>query len=209
MHYREALSSAFFEFPKKIQKSIKKLLTLGAICVNIMERYLISIILRVQFNGRIPAFQAGRVGSIPITRSIFLLCTRSSAGQSNCLLSSRSGVRIPPGTPTTKQWLGVLPIAVRLYYSPKGERTLVGVAQLVRASDCGSEGRGFESHHPPHKKPQPNSVEVFQFYLLRKFYWTSPVILLTQCYLASPSFKLLEANRISLRVKRVISLCIA
>lgn len=26
----------------------------------------------------------------------------------------------------------------------------VGVAQLVRASDCGSEGRGFKSHHPPH-----------------------------------------------------------
>ena len=73
MHYREALSSAFYEFPKKIQKSIKKLLTLGAICVNIMERYLISIILRVQFNGRIPAFQAGRVGSIPITRSILCL----------------------------------------------------------------------------------------------------------------------------------------
>ena len=23
------------------------------------------------------------------------------------------------------------------------------VAQLVRASDCGSEGRGFETHHPP------------------------------------------------------------
>ena len=28
-------------------------------------------------------------------------------------------------------------------------RALVGVAQLVRASDCGSECRGFESHHPP------------------------------------------------------------
>ena len=26
---------------------------------------------------------------------------------------------------------------------------LVGIAQLVSASDCGSEGRGFESHHPP------------------------------------------------------------
>lgn len=26
-----------------------------------------------------------------------------------------------------------------------------GVAQLVRASGCGSEGRGFESHHPPQK----------------------------------------------------------
>lgn len=25
----------------------------------------------------------------------------------------------------------------------------VVVAQLVRASVCGSEGRGFESHHPP------------------------------------------------------------
>ena len=26
---------------------------------------------------------------------------------------------------------------------------MVDVAQLVRASDCGSEGRGFESLHPP------------------------------------------------------------
>ena len=32
--------------------------------------------MRVQFNGRIPAFQAGRVGSIPITRSKF--CALSS-----------------------------------------------------------------------------------------------------------------------------------
>ncbi len=26
---------------------------------------------------------------------------------------------------------------------------MVGVAQLVRVPDCGSEGRGFESHLPP------------------------------------------------------------
>jgi len=26
---------------------------------------------------------------------------------------------------------------------------MVDVAQQVRASDCGSEGRGFESHLPP------------------------------------------------------------
>lgn len=26
---------------------------------------------------------------------------------------------------------------------------LADVAQLVRASDCGSEGRGFKSHHSP------------------------------------------------------------
>ena len=27
-----------------------------------------------------------------------------------------------------------------------------GIAQLVSASDCGSEGRGFESHYPPQNK---------------------------------------------------------
>ena len=27
-----------------------------------------------------------------------------------------------------------------------------GIAQLVRASDCGSESRGFEPHYPPFKK---------------------------------------------------------
>ena len=27
---------------------------------------------------------------------------------------------------------------------------MVGIAQLVRALDCGSRGRGFESHYPPH-----------------------------------------------------------
>jgi hypothetical protein len=26
---------------------------------------------------------------------------------------------------------------------------MVAVAQLVRASDCGSEGRGFKTHQPP------------------------------------------------------------
>lgn len=28
---------------------------------------------------------------------------------------------------------------------------MVTVAQLVRASGCGPEGRGFESHQSPHK----------------------------------------------------------
>ena len=28
---------------------------------------------------------------------------------------------------------------------------MVGIAQLVRASVCGTEGRGFEPHHPPKK----------------------------------------------------------
>ena len=34
---------------------------------------------------------------------------------------------------------------------------MVGVAQLVRAPDCGSEDRGFESLHPPHFLFLPDS----------------------------------------------------
>ena len=33
------------------------------------------------------------------------------------------------------------------------EKQMVVVAQLVRASDCGSEGRRFEPGHPPSKTP--------------------------------------------------------
>ena len=32
---------------------------------------------------------------------------------------------------------------------------MAGVAQLVRASGCGPEGRGFETHHSPHNKKLP------------------------------------------------------
>ena len=38
---------------------------------------------------------------------------------------------------------------------------MVDIAQLVSASDCGSEGRGFESHYPPHKKRTPSWVFFF------------------------------------------------
>ena len=61
------------------------------------------------------------------------LCPRSSAGQSNGLLSRGPGVRIPPGTPLNLSGL-----------------YMVDVAQSARAPDCGSGGRGFKSHHPPH-----------------------------------------------------------
>ena len=56
------------------------------------------------------------------------------------LLSSRSGVRVPSGVP--------------LFTSGGFSKlNMVDIAQLVSASDCGSEGRGFESHYPPHKVP--------------------------------------------------------
>ena len=39
---------------------------------------------------------------------------------------------------------------------------MVDIAQLVSASDCGSEGRGFESHYPPQKKKRhPLDVSSF------------------------------------------------
>ena len=41
---------------------------------------------------------------------------------------------------------------------------MVVVAQFVRASDCGSEGRGFETHHPPFKASQ--IVGLFCFHIL-------------------------------------------
>ena len=39
---------------------------------------------------------------------------------------------------------------MRLTEGETSKRYLVGLAQLVRAPDCGSGGRGFDSHIPPH-----------------------------------------------------------
>ena len=41
---------------------------------------------------------------------------------------------------------------------------MVDVAQLVRVPDCGSEGRGFESHLPPEKKRLPPKGVALCFY---------------------------------------------
>ena len=38
---------------------------------------------------------------------------------------------------------------------------VVGIAQLVRALDCGSRGRGFESHYPPHNTKNRAIATVF------------------------------------------------
>ena len=40
---------------------------------------------------------------------------------------------------------------------------MVGVAQLVRVPDCGSEGRGFESHLPPNRERMTDVVLSFLF----------------------------------------------
>ena len=41
---------------------------------------------------------------------------------------------------------------------------MVAVVQLVRASDCGSECRGFESHLPPAKKRKFERIFLFFCY---------------------------------------------
>ena len=42
-------------------------------------------------------------------------------------------------------------------FAPEKIKTVV-LAQLVRASDCGSEGRGFEPHIPPKEKLNKNRL---------------------------------------------------
>ena len=94
------------------------------------------------------------------------------------LLSSRSGVRVPSGVPFFKPGFPGLenqmqrgrallararpsdslikrvPSGVPLFLERISAKLhMVDIAQLVSASDCGSEGRGFDSHHPPHKVP--------------------------------------------------------
>ena len=118
------------------KKILKKCLTNHLNPVIIYWSADMRVSMRVQFNGRIPAFQAGRVGSIPITRSIMCL--------------QLSWIEQLP----SKQWAGGSNPSrhARMF---KGQVSLniyfmVGIVQLVRASDCGPECRGFESHYPPH-----------------------------------------------------------
>lgn len=42
---------------------------------------------------------------------------------------------------------------------------MVIVAQLVRALDCGSRGRGFEPHHSPHLKSNCLFISQLDFFL--------------------------------------------
>ena len=48
---------------------------------------------------------------------------------------------------------------IKYYICPR--KNTVVVVQLVRTSDCGSEGRGFKSHHPPNKKASDFSGAFF------------------------------------------------
>ncbi len=49
---------------------------------------------------------------------------------------------------------------------------MVVVAQLVRASDCGSEGRGFDPHLPPKNKAKAGNLRLSAFFV---FHWRGRV----------------------------------
>ncbi len=48
------------------------------------------------------------------------------------------------------------------------------VAQSVRALDCGSRGRGFEPHLPPHRDPGCHFTDNRDFYLQPKLLYSRP-----------------------------------
>lgn len=80
----------------------------------------------------------------------------------------------------------------------------VVVAQLVRASDCGSEGRGFEPHHLPPVNPDNCSGLIFFNKSLRS------CNLLVNCVLnvANPGNKPGLYSLILDRCKNLYSLCL-
>ena len=60
-----------------------------------------------------------------------------------------------------KNCLGNLDVTkICITFVPDSETNyMVDVAQLVRVTDCGSEGRGFESHLPPKEQTKQKGVE--------------------------------------------------
>jgi hypothetical protein len=55
-----------------------------------------------------------------------------------------------PAPPTNELFWGIAQLVEqRIYLYNFLKYFMVDIAQLVRASDCGSEGRGFETHFSP------------------------------------------------------------
>ena len=100
--------------------------------------------MRVQFNGRTPAFQAGYVGSIPITRLDIAVFAVSHMCLQLSWIEHRPS---KPGVGGSNPFRHIF-YFISIPYGPY-EVNMVGIAQLVSAPDCGSGGPGFESLYPP------------------------------------------------------------
>ena len=66
-----------------------------------------------------------------------------------------------------------------------GADDMVGIAQLVRASGCGPEGRGFESLYSPHKKIRCESIGFFNDVCLRQMMLAAPMMFAQRMMCAS------------------------
>ena len=82
----------------------------------------------------------------------------------------------------------------------RNQSNMVVVVQLVRASDCGSECRGFESHQPPKKAGIIYScfslffyvsVHASQFILLVSFYH---ILFVTEKYAKGPGIRKFQST---------------
>ena len=63
---------------------------------------------------------------------------------------------------------------------------MVGIAQSVRAPDCGSGGRGFESHYPPHffragVSPSGKAQDFDSCIPIVRIYLPQPIIITLNC----------------------------
>ena len=63
--------------------------------------------------------------------------------------TSKKNIDLRKKSPKTFANSNISPI-----FAPHLSTNMVAVVQLVRASDCGSECRGFESHLPPARKEE-------------------------------------------------------
>ena len=77
---------------------------------------------------------------------------------------------------------------------------MVTVVQLVRASDCGSECRGFESHQSPSSNPS-------QLHVVRDFLFSHspPAFLLSPSFVDSSSAQCASCNEMPVRVAAFVS----
>ena len=77
---------------------------------------------------------------------------------------------------------------------------MVTVVQLVRASDCGSECRGFESHQSPSSNP-------LQFQVVRDFLFSHspPAFILFLSFVDSSSAQCASCNEMPVRVAAFVS----
>ena len=114
---------------------------------------------RVQFNGRTPAFQAGYVGSIPITRSLSLQLSWIEQRPSKPWVGGSNPSRLVLWW-VQRSWLARQIVALEA----KGSNPfihLIGLSPSGKAQHFDCCIRWFESSQPSQRKPAGQSADAF------------------------------------------------